>query len=103
MTYVAILLLMLVALSITGWPLLSSARRLRPEANGAASPAEDLIARRDAAYRAIKELHARYRTKAAAVLQELESVLVSAGSIPATPEAAPQGSLPCPRCSQPTQ
>ena len=120
MTYVAILLLMLVALSITGWPLLSSSRRLRPEASGAASPAEDLIARRDAAYRAIKELdfehelgnlsesdyqelHDRYRTKAAAVLQELESVLASAGSSPAAPEAAPQGSLPCPRCSQSTQ
>ncbi|MBI2914263.1 MAG: zinc ribbon domain-containing protein [Chloroflexi bacterium] len=120
MAYVAILLLMLVALSITGWPLLSSSRRLRPEASGAASPADDLMARRDATYRAIKELdfehelgnlsesdyqelRDRYRTRAAAVLQELESVLASAGPSPAAVEASPQGSLPCPHGSQPTE
>ena len=119
MTYIAILALMLVALSVTGWPLVSSARRLRPE-TGDASPLDDLIARRDAAYGAIKELdfehelgnlsesdyhelRDRYRTKAASVLQELEGALASSGSTPAVSLATPQGSRPCRRCARATE
>ena len=51
MTFLVILLMMLAAFTVVGWPLISPARNARREPGGA-SPWSDLIGRRDAAYRA---------------------------------------------------
>ena len=126
MTYVAILVLMLAAFSMVGWPLISSSRRATSEASGS-SPWDDLIGQRDAAYAAIKELdfeydlgnlsdsdyrdlRDRYRSRAASILQSLETAMGSAGGskaadVPAAPApAAPTRARPetpaCPSCGQ---
>ena len=130
MTFLAVLLLMLAAFTVVGWPLIRSARDARREVNGAPLW-NDLIGRRDAAYRAIKELdfeyqlgnlsepdyrglRERYRSEAAATLRELDAVMRGAGAGeaspggPATPAVvAPtlpvQADPPCPSCSRPTE
>jgi len=89
MIYVAVLMLMLVAIAVVAWPLLDSART-PAVADGELSPElEELAGQRDAAYRAIKELEfehqlgnlsqqdyqtlrERYRTDAAVILRRLE-------------------------------
>jgi hypothetical protein len=127
MTFLAVLLLMLAAFTVVGWPLIRSARDARREVGG--PPLwNDLIGRRDAAYRAIKELdfeyqlgnlsesdyrglRGRYRSEAVATLRELDTVMIGAGagdvspSGPSTPAAvAPAVSIqavpPCPSCGR---
>ncbi len=130
MTFLVILLVMLASFLVVGWPLISSARDARREPGGA-PPWNDLIGRRDAAYRAIKDLdfeyqlgnlsepdyrglRERYRSEAAATLRELDAVMRGAGageaspSGPATPAAvAPtlpvQADPPCPSCGKPVE
>jgi hypothetical protein len=120
MTYVVILVLMLAAFSIVLWPLLSSVNRLRPETGGN-SALDEMVSRRDSAYRALKELEfeyqlgnlsdsdyhdlrERYRAKAAVILQELEEAMAATGDGQAADGAAdPDGSLPCPSCRKPTE
>jgi len=130
MTFLAVFLVMLAAFTVVGWPLISSARDTRREVGGA-SPWNDLIGRRDAAYRAIKDLdfeyqlgnlsepdyrglRERYRSEAAATLRELDAVMRGAGAGeaspggPATPAAvAPtlpvQADPPCPSCGKPVE
>jgi hypothetical protein len=102
MTYVAIVLVMLVAFALVGWPLVGPARDSRRAPSGA-SAGSDLVDRRDAAYRAIKDLEfeyelgnlsesdyrslrERYRSEAAAILRELDAVQGEAAA-----EAAPSG------------
>jgi len=130
MTFLVILLVMLAAFLVVGWPLISSARDARRKPGGT-SPWNDLIGQRDAAYRAIKDLdfeyqlgnlsesdyrglRERYRSEAAATLRELDAVMRGAGAGeaspggPATPAAvAPavsaQADLPCPSCGRPTE
>jgi hypothetical protein len=126
MTYLAILLVMLVAFTVVGWPLISSSRDARRESGGA-SPPDDLTRQRDAAYQGIMEvdfeyelgnlsesdyrrLRQRYRSEAAATLQKLD-VAVSGGS-EASPRgraapgeapspASPKAGLACPSCGEP--
>jgi hypothetical protein len=121
---------MLAAFTVVGWPLIRSARDARREVGGAPLW-NDLIGRRDAAYRAIKDLdfeyqlgnlsepdyrglRERYRSEAAATLRELDAVMRGAGAGeaspggPATPAAvAPavsaQADLPCLSCGRPTE
>jgi hypothetical protein len=130
MTFVVVLLVMLAAFTVVGWPLISSAREARREPGGA-SPWNDLIGQRDAAYRAIKELdfeyqlgnlsesdyrglRERYRSEAAATLRKLDAAMRGAGageasaSGPATPAAvaptvSPQADPSCPSCGGPTE
>jgi hypothetical protein len=130
MTLLVILLVMLAAFTVVGWPLVSSARDARREPGGS-SPRNDLIARRDAAYGAIKELdfeyqlgnlsesdyeglRVRYRREAAAILRELDTVARGAGAgeassngpaIPAmvAPVASAQAVPPCPSCGRSTE
>ncbi len=130
MTFLAVLLLMLAAFTVVAWPLIRSARDARREVGGT-PPWNDLIGRRDAAYRAIKELdfeyqlgnlsepdyrglRERYRSEAAATLRELDAVMRGAGAGeaspggPATPAAvAPtlpaQADPPCPSCGKPVE
>ena len=130
MTFLAVLLVMLAAFTVVGWPLISSARDTRREVGGA-SPWNDLIGQRDAAYRAIKELdfeyqlgnlsesdyrglRERYRSEAAATLRELDAVMRGAGAGEASPggpatsaAVAPtlpaQADPPCPSCGRPTE
>ena len=130
MTFLVVLLVMLAAFTVVGWPLIRSARDARREP-GASSPWDDLIGRRDAAYRAIKDLdfeyqlgnlsepdyrglRERYRSEAAATLRELDAVMRGAGAGeaspggPATPAAvAPtlpaQANPPCPSCGKPVE
>ncbi len=129
MTSVLVLLLMLAAFLVVGRPLIRSARDTGREPGGT-SPWNDLIGRRDAAYRAIKELdfeyqlgnlsemdyrglRERYRSEAAAILRELDAGMSGADggeaapSGPATPaavapEASAQADPPCPSCGRPT-
>jgi hypothetical protein len=130
MTYLVTLLVMLAAFIVVGWPLINSARDARREPGGV-SPLNDLIGRRDAAYRAIKELdfeyqlgnlsesdyrslRERYRSEAAAVLRELDAAMKESGpgeaapSRPATAAAvastvSAQADPPCPSCGGPTE
>jgi predicted RNA-binding Zn-ribbon protein involved in translation (DUF1610 family) len=130
MTFLVILLVMLAAFTVVGWPLVSSARAAGRESDEA-SPLNDLISRQDAAYRAIKELdfeyqlgnlsesdyrglRKRYRSEAAAALRELDTAMREAGAseassngppIPATvaPAASAQADPPCPSCGGPTE
>jgi hypothetical protein len=129
-TFLAVLLLMLAAFTVVGGPLIRSARSGREESNGS-SRLDDLIDRRDAAYRAIKELdfeyqlgnlsesdyrglRERYRSEAAATLRELDAVMRGAGAGeassggPATsaavaPTLPAQADPPCPSCGRPTE
>ena len=95
MTYLAILVVMLLAFTLVGWPLIGSSRTATREADGS-SPWEDLISQRDTNYRAIQELdfehqlgnlsngdyktlRERYRTQAAATLQRLDGVIKAIG------------------------
>jgi hypothetical protein len=119
--------MMLVAFTVVGWPLVGSSRRTRRETGGG-SAWDRLIAQRDAAYRAIRDLdfeyelgnlsesdyrglRERYRDEAAVALRKLDAV--GSGSSEASPsgpatstEAAspdsPQADLACPSCSRPT-
>ncbi len=130
MTYLAILILMLVAFTLVGWPLISSSRSARG-ALGGGSPWDDLITQRDAAYQALQELEfehqlgnlseadyrdlrERYRSQAAAILRELDQALRAAGADKAmarggaAPSAvawtvSPAGGLACPSCGQATE
>ena len=130
MTFLVILLMMLAAFTVVGWPLISPARNARREPGGA-SPWSDLIGRRDAAYRAIKDLdfeyqlgnlsepdyrglRERYRSEAAATLRELDAVMRGAGAGEASPggpataaAVAPalpaQADPPCPSCGKPVE
>jgi hypothetical protein len=130
MTFLAVLVLMLAAFTVVGWPLIRSARDARREPGGA-SPWNDLIGRRDAAYRAIKELdfeyqlgnlsesdyrglRERYRGEAAATLRELDAAMRGVGAHEASPNgpATPATVAPtvlaqadprCPSCGRPTE
>jgi len=128
MTFLVIVLVMLAAFTVVAWPLMSSARDARRELGGA-SPWNDLIGQRDAAYRAIKELdfeyqlgnlsesdyrglRERYRSEAAATLRKLDAAAgggsEAPASGPATPAAvdstvSPQAGPPCPSCGKPTE
>jgi hypothetical protein len=124
MTYVAIVLVMLVAFALVGWPLVGPARDSRRAPSGA-SAGNDLIDRRDAAYRAIKELEfeydlgnlsepdyrrlrQRYRGEAATILRELDAVQgeAAAEAAPSRPAgqaavvstATVRANLSCPSC-----
>ena len=119
MTYVAILLLMLVAFTVVGWPLVGSSRGARRESSEG-SPGENLVSQRDAAYGAIKELdfeyelgnlsesdyqglRERYRNEAAAALRKLDATASgpAASTEVASPES-PRAGLACPSCGKPT-
>jgi len=128
MTYLVVLLVMMAAFTVVAWPLMSSARDARRE-HGGASPWNDLIGRRDAAYRALKELEfeyqlgnlsepdyrglrERYRSEAAATLQELDAAAASGGEAPVAGPAASAGTAPsdsvqadapCPSCGRETE
>ncbi|KKL47685.1 hypothetical protein LCGC14_2333070 [marine sediment metagenome] len=130
MTYLAILLMMLLAFAVVGWPLISSSRAARPQSGGS-SPSDDLIDERDAAYRAIKELdfeyqlgnlseadyrglRERYRSEAAATLRRLDALAKGARAGEASPTstvasvvegsaASPKAGRPCPSCASPRE
>ncbi len=128
MTYVAILLLMLVAFTVVGWPLIAESRSQRRE-SGASSPYDDLVGQRDVAYRGIQELdfeyelgnlsepdyqrlRQRYRSEAAATLQKLDAAVAVGGDAPpsgrvastgAAPSDSIQAELSCPSCGRPTE
>jgi hypothetical protein len=104
MTYLAILVMMLIAFAVVGWPLVISPRSPRHQA-AESSPSDDLLGERDAAYQAIKELdfehdlgnlsesdyrtlRDRYRGEAAATLQKLDAVAEKSASTEAPPPAA---------------
>ena len=129
MTYVAILLVMLVSFTIVGWPLIRSSSRVPRREVGEGSPWDDLIGRRDAAYRAIKELdfehelgnlsesdyeglRERYRSEAAVTLRKLDaaagggSQAAPSGPSPSSEVASavpPQTGLACPSCGKATE
>lgn len=98
MTYVVILLVMLLSFTIVGWPLLRASRTTKRD-SGEASPLDDLIGQRDAAYRGIRELdfeyeignlsdsdynelRQRYRSDAAAILQKLDAAMAAEAETP---------------------
>ena len=128
MVYLVTLLVMLAAFMVVARPLIRSARDGGHDP-GDVSSHNDLIGRRDAAYRAIKELdfeyqlgnlsesdyrglRDRYRREAAAILREMDSATKTAGageasaSSAATPAvastASSQADPPCPSCGTPT-
>ncbi len=128
MTYVAILLMMLVAFAVVGWPLITESHGQRRE-SGASSPWDDLVGQRDSAYLGIKELdfeyelgnlsesdyqrlRQRYRTEAATTLQKLDAVVDGGGDTPPSDRVASTGTapsdsiqaeLPCPSCGRSTE
>ncbi len=130
MTYLAILVMMLIAFALVGWPLVSSPRGPRRQV-AETSPSDKLVGDRDAAYQAIKELdfehdlgnlsesdyrtlRDRYRGEAAATLQKLDSVAeASASTEPPSPAAAAptetvskkrtETGLTCPSCGSQSQ
>jgi len=129
MVYLVTLLVMLAAFIVVARPLIRSARDGGREPGGV-SPRSDLIGRRDAAYRAIKELdfeyqlgnlsesdyrglRDRYRREAAAILREMDSATKTAGAGEASPSslataaststASSQADPPCPSCGTPTE
>jgi hypothetical protein len=127
MTYLAILVVMLVAFTVVGWPLITSSGGTRRESRVA--PWDDLIGQRDAVYRGIKELdfehelgnisesdyrrlRQRYRNEAATTLRRLDAAASGGGQVPANGPAAstqtassdsPQPELPCPSCGKPVE
>lgn len=127
MTYLAILVVMLVAFTVVGWPLITSSGGARRESGVA--PWDDLIGQRDAAYRSIKELdfehelgnlsesdyrrlRQRYRNEAAATLRRLDAAESGGGKVPANGPAAstkttssdsPQPERLCPSCFKPVE
>ncbi len=130
MTYLVILLVMLVAFTAVGWPLVTNASGGRRESRGVL-PLEQLIGRRDAAYRGIKELEfeyelgnlsesdyrrlrERYRSEAAATLRELDAAVGGEGADEASPSGpasqaavasavSPRAEMSCPSCGRPTE
>jgi hypothetical protein len=130
MIYLLTVLVMLAAFIVVGGPLIRSARSGRAESNESAR-LDDLIGRRDAAYRAINELdfeyqlgnlsesdyrtlRKRYRSEAAAILRELDAAVGETDAdeaAPSGPAAAPavapalpaQADPPCPSCGRPTE
>jgi hypothetical protein len=123
MIYLAIIVLMLVAFTVVGWPLVSSSRAFAPQP-GEASPVDALSRQRDAGYRSIKELEfeyelgnlsdsdyqslrERYRREAAAVLQKLEAAVKeapsrhTAGATQTAAAVSGQAALLCPSCGKP--
>ncbi len=130
MTYLAILVMMLIAFAVVGWPLVSSPRGPRRQA-AESSPSAKLVGERDAAYQAIKELdfehdlgnlsesdyrtlRDRYRGEAAATLQKLDSVAeelasteapppTTAARIDAVSKKRTQAGLTCPSCGSQSQ
>jgi len=122
MIYLAIIVLMLVAFTVVGWPLVGSSRALAPQGDGP-SRLDALLRRRDAAYRAIKDLdfehelgnlsdsdyqglRERYRREAAGVLQQLDDAAKAEAERAAdASEAAPVGerasARACPSCGKP--
>lgn len=128
MTYVAILLVMFVAFTLVGWPLIGPARSSGHESDDG-SAWSDLVGRRDAAYRSIKELdfeyelgnlsdadyqrlRQRYRRDAAATLRKLDVAASGSTGAPAagagaSPAEAPTAPLPsgliCPSCAAPVE
>lgn len=128
MIYLVILVVMLVAFTAVGWPLVTSSAGTRRESN-TVFPWDDLLDRRDAAYRGIRELdfeyelgnlsesdyrrlRQRYRTEAAATLRNLDAA-TSIGSKEPTadpdastataPSDSTQTELPCPYCRRATE
>ncbi len=128
MIYLVILVVMLVAFTAVGWPLVTNSGGTRPESSGV-SPWDDLIDQRDAAYRGIKELdfeyqlgnlsesdygrlRQRYRTEAATTLRSLDAATGGGGDAPAADPAVSTGTgpsdsieteLPCPSCGKSTE
>jgi hypothetical protein len=127
MIYLAILLVMLVAFTVVGWPLISSSRGARRQ-SGETIPLDTLTGQRDAAYQGIKELdfeyelgnlsesdyrrlRQRYRADAAAALQKLDAAVSEKSEAPPTGREAPaktssqtpsQAGPACPSCGKPT-
>ena len=125
MTYLTIIVLMLVAFTVVGWPLISSSHASAPKP-AEASRLDALSGQRDAVYRAIKELEfeyqlgnlsssdyqslrERYRSDAAAVLRRLDTA-VQEGAAPSgdatgatqiASVASGQAGLSCPSCGKP--
>ena len=109
MTYLAILILMALAAAVVSRPIFTGVRTVQPE--GDAPPWDDLAGQRDAAYRAVKELEYeyqlgnlsdsdyrelrdRYRTRAAAILQELDTALKNAPGSAVPGDGAPSSPAP---------
>ncbi len=127
MTYLAILLVMLVAFTVVGWPLISSSPARRE--SGERSPFDDLIGERDAAYQSIKELDFEYqlgnlsesdyqrlrqwyRREAASTLRKLDAALKGASEATGRGPAAssetassdsPSAQIACPYCGKRAQ
>jgi hypothetical protein len=128
MTYLAILVLMLVAFTAVGWPLISSSRVTQREPGGA-PPLDDLTSQRDAAYRGImdldfehelgnlsesdyRSLRQRYHSEAAATLRKLDAAVSGGSEVPpsdpaasaeASSQASPKAGLACPSCGKPME
>lgn len=127
MIYFVILVVMLVAFTAVGWPLVASSGGNRRE-SAMVPPWDGLIDQRDAVYRGIKELdfeyelgnlsesdyrrlRQRYRTEAAATLRELDAATTSGSEEPTAGPAVSTGTelsdsvqteLPCPHCGRAT-
>jgi RNA polymerase subunit RPABC4/transcription elongation factor Spt4 len=128
MIYLVILVVMLVAFTAVGWPLVTNSSGTRRESR-AVSALDDLVGQRDAAYRGIKELdfeyelgnlsesdyqrlRQRYRTEAAATLRSLDAAAGGGSEAPAGGPAASTGTAPsdsiqaersCSSCGRPIE
>lgn len=108
MVYVGVLMLMLAAIAVVVWPLLSAAKAATATDDEVSPELEELVGQRDAAYRAIKELEfehqlgnlsqkdyqtlrERYRSEAAGILQDLERVRLPQKETVAVTSARPAG------------
>lgn len=123
MIYLVIIVLMLVAFTVVGWPLVGSSRVFAPQ-RGEASRVDALSSQRDTAYRTLKELEfeyelgnlsdsdyqslrERYRREAAAVLQKLDAAVKEAPSghaaeaMQTATSLSGQAGLLCPSCGKP--
>ncbi len=127
MIYLVILVVMLVAFTAVGWPLVTNSSGTQRESR-VVSPLDDLVGQRDAAYRGIKELdfeyelgnlsesdyrrlRQRYRTEAAATLRSLDAAAGGGDTPPSgrvastgtAPSDSMQAELPCPSCGRSTE
>lgn len=125
MIYLVILLMMLVAFTAVGWPLVTNSGGGRRESRGGLR-LDRLVGERDAAYRGIKELEfeyelgnlsesdyrslrERYRSEAAVTLRELDAARAGGGAgspsdaasqAAVVVEDSPSAELSCPSCGR---
>lgn len=124
MIYLVILLVMLVAFTAVGWPLVTNSGGGRRESRGGLR-LDRLVGERDAAYRGIKELEfeyelgnlsesdyrslrERYRSEAAVTLRELDAATAGGGEAAAGPAGSAEpaaadsieAELSCPSCGR---